>query len=78
MPVNIFVVCHSASLHCEPVIEKLFIVGHPRHKVENLVVRNRVRPDDLLGEFIDAPSQDKVSDRDEVEDNRPEDRQDYS
>lgn len=60
-----------------PVIEKLLVVGHSGYEVEELVVRDRVGPDDLPREFVHAPRQDEVSKGDEVEDNGGQDGQDH-
>lgn len=60
-----------------PVIEKLLVVGHSGYEVEELVVRDRVGPDDLPREFVHAPRQDEVSKGDEVEDNGAQDGQDH-
>lgn len=61
----------------EPVIKKLLVVWYSGYEIKKLVVWNRVRPEDLSGEFIDPPHQDKVSEGDEIEDSSPKDRQDY-
>ena len=59
----------------KPVIEKFLVVRHSGYEVEELVVGNRVRPDDLPREFVHAPREDQVSKGDKVKDNGGQDRQ---
>lgn len=60
-----------------PIIKQLFVIRHSRYKIEDLIVGHGMRPEDLPRELIDAPGENQVSDRNEIEHDRADNRQDH-
>lgn len=54
----------------ENVKYQILVVRNPGEEIEQFVVWDAVRPEELAGEFVDAPAEDEVTERDGVEQER--------
>ena len=57
-------------------MDQVLNVGNTRQEIEQLVVGDAVRPQQLSGKLVNAPRQDQVAERDGIEQDRSSNEQD--